>query len=197
MAVGLAFTNWLSESFTNQATTTSEMALVARARTGDHHAFEVLVREYRDRVLNLARRIVSDADAAQDVAQETFIKAYQQLPRFRGKSKFGTWLYRIAVNEARGHLRARRRRQARWEKQATLQTVQPMPAEAGEQAGPIVGLLQELPEKQRVALALFYLQELSVAEIAQAVRAPTGTVKAWLSRGRQRLRELAQERGLL
>ena len=193
----LVFANRLLASFTDQTTTTSEMALVALARQGDHHAFEALVRQYRDRVLNLARRIVSDADAAQDVAQETFIKAYQQLPRFRGKSTFGTWLYRIAVNEARGHLRARRRRQARREKQGMLEAAQPMPAEPAEQAGPIVALLQELPEKQRIALALFYLQELSVAEIARAVRAPTGTVKAWLSRGRQRLRELAQERGLL
>ena len=193
----LVFANRLLASFTDRAITTSEMALVARAKTGDHNAFEILVREYRDRVLNVAWRIVSDADAAQDVAQETFIKAYQQLPRFRGKSKFGTWLYRIAVNEARAHLRAQHRRQARWEKQGALEAAQPVPPEVGEQAGPIVALLQELPEKQRIALALFYLQELSVAEIAQAVRAPTGTVKAWLSRGRQRLRELAQERGLL
>jgi len=197
MAMDLVFANRLLASFTDNATTTSEMALVARAKTGDHHAFEALVRQYRNRVLNVVWRIVSDADAAQDVAQETFIKAYQQLARFRGKSTFGTWLYRIAVNEARGHLRARCRRQARWEKQGALEAAQPMPAEPAEQAGPIVALLQELPEKQRIALALFYLQELSVAEIAQAVRAPTGTVKAWLSRGRQRLRELAQERGLL
>ncbi len=197
MAMDLVFANRLLASFTDQAITTSEMALVARARTGDHHAFEVLVRQYRDRVLNVAWRIVSDADGAQDVVQETFIKAYQQLPRFRGKSKFSTWLYRIAVNEARGYLRARRRRQARWEKQGALEAAQPVSAEAGEQAGPIVGLLQELPEKQRIALALFYLQELSVAEIAQAMRAPTGTIKAWLSRGRKRLRELAQERELL
>ncbi len=197
MAMDLVFANRLLASFTDQAITISETALVALARQGDHHAFEVLVRQYRNRVLNVVWRIVSDADGAQDVAQETFIKAYQQLPRFRGKSTFGTWLYRIAVNEARGHLRARRRRQARWEKQGMLEAVQPVSPEVGEQAGPIVGLLQELPEKQRIALALFYLQELSVAEIARAVRAPTGTVKAWLSRGRQRLRELAQERGLL
>ena len=197
MATDIALANSLLVSFTAQPTTTHEVELVARAKTGDHHAFEVLVRQYRNRVLNLAWRIVSDADAAQDVAQDTFVKAYQQLSRFRGKSKFSTWLYRIAINEARGHLRARRRRQVRWEKQGMLESTQPVSAEPAEQGGPIVGLLQELPEKQRVTLALFYLQELSVAEIAQAVRAPTGTVKAWLSRGRQRLRELAQERGLL
>ena len=175
----------------------SEAALVARARTGDHHAFEILIRRYKDRVLNLARRIVGDADAAQDVAQETFIKAYQKLRRFRGKSRFATWLYRIAVNEARAYLRAQRRRRARWDKQKALEVSKPAHVEPSERAGRLVELLDELPEKQRIALALFYLQELSVSEIAQLVGAPDGTVKAWLSRGRERLRKSARERGLL
>lgn len=186
--------------FTKSADSTAasrETALVARAKTGDHEAFEILVRQYKDRVLNLAERIVREADAAQDVAQETFLKTYQQLPGFRGDAKFATWLYRIAVNEARGYLRAQRRRRARWEKQGALEAAQPLSAEVHEQAGPLVSLLQELPEKQRIALALFYLQELSVTDIAQLVGAPKGTIKAWLSRGRERLRRLAQERGLL
>ncbi len=181
---------------------TSEAALVARARSGDHQAFEALVRQHKDGVLNLARRIVAEAEAAQDVAQEAFIKAYQQLPRFRGEATFRTWIYRITVNEARTYLRTERRRQARWEKQRDLQAARPpfdevVTSPAGLDEGPVMALLQELPEKQRVALALFYLQELSVDEIARAAGAPTGTVKAWLSRGRERLRQLAQERGLV
>ncbi len=192
----LTFARHLSRNFAHEPAATTEGALVARAKRGDHSAFEALVRRYQDRVVNLARRIVSDPDAAQDVAQETFIKAYQHLPRFRGSAKFSTWLYRIAVNEARGHLRAHRRRQARWEKHGRWEAAEPLVAPA-EQAGPLVRLLVELPEKQRIALALFYLQELSVAEIAQAAGAPAGTVKAWLSRGRERLRRLAGERGLL
>ena len=175
---------------------TAETALVDRARRGDHAAFEALMRRYQNRVFNLARRIVGDSDAAQDVAQEALIKAYQHLHRFQSKAKFATWLYRIAVNEARAYLRAEGRRQARWAKHGALQAAEPTMA-TEDKAGPLVGLLQELPQKQRVALALFYLQELSVREIAQAAGAPTGTVKTWLSRGRERLRQLARERGLI
>jgi len=174
-----------------------EGALVARARGGDPRAFEVLVRTHKDSVVNVARRIVGDSDAAQDVAQDAFIKAYRELRRFRGRSSFATWMYGITVNEARMHLRSQRRRQARWEKQAALEA-HPAGAERPDaSAEPLLALLQELPEKHRVALSLFYLQELSLAEIAQAAGAPEGTVKAWLSRGREQLRQLARERGLL
>jgi RNA polymerase sigma-70 factor (ECF subfamily) len=173
-------------------------ALVSRARGGDDRAFEVLVRRHKDSVLNLARSIVSDDDAAQDVTQDTFIKAYQQLHRFRAEAAFSTWLYRIVVNEAKMHLRSRRRRQARWERQRDAHVAEA--ASAGRSAaGPeaITALMRELPEHQRVALALFYLKELSVEEIARTVGSPVGTVKARLSRGRERLRTLAKERGLV
>jgi RNA polymerase sigma-70 factor, ECF subfamily len=173
-----------------------EHALVARARSGDHQAFECLVQAQKDSVLNVARRIVGDLDAAQDVAQETFIKAYRELRRFGGRSSFATWVYGIAVNEARMYLRSQRRRQARWQKQASWEA-QGSQERTDESSEAIVALLQELPEKHRVAVALFYLEELSLAEIAQAAGAPEGTVKAWLSRGREQLRQLARERGLL
>ena len=187
----------MSSSATARGTASEEAGLVARARTGDHRAFEALVRQHKDSVLNLARRMVGDADAAQDVAQEAFIKAYQQLHRFRADARFSTWLYSIAVNEGRVYLRSQRRRQARHERHAEMDRSQPDAREPEGESGPLVALLQELPEKHRAAMALFYLQELSLAEIAQAAGAPTGTVKAWLSRGRERLRRLAEERGLL
>lgn len=174
-----------------------EGLLVARARQGDHRAFEALVRKHKDSALSLARRIVSDRDVAEDVTQEAFVKAYLQLERFRGASSFGTWLYRIVVNEARTYLRAARRRQTRWEHQAQSAASRSQEPQLGEQADAVVDLLQAIPEKQRVALALFYLQELSLAEIAAAVGVREGTVKSWLSRGREQLRHLAEERGLL
>ena len=174
-----------------------EADLVARARQGDPRAFEALVSRHMRGVLNLAYRIVSDRDAAEDVAQESLINAYRQLPRFRGDAGFATWLYRITVNEARMHLRSAKRRQARTEKLGLWESPGAETTEIAEEGGPLTELLQELPEKQRVALALFYLQELSLQEIADAAGAPTGTVKAWLSRGRTRLRELAEERKLL
>jgi len=181
----------------NRATSDEDAPLVARARHGDHRAFEELVRRHKDSVLNLARFIVADDDAAEDVAQESFIKAYQHLHRFRGGARFSTWLCRITVNQARAHLRSERRRLARWEKQLDLEETRTEAAQPKEERGPLLALLQQLPEKQRAALALFYLHELSLAEIAHAMKAPAGTVKSWLSRGRERLRAMAQQEGLL
>ena len=175
-----------------------EARLVAAAKGGDPQAFEVLVRRHKDRVLNLAYRIVGDADEANDVTQETLISAFQLLPSFRGRSAFATWLYRITVNAARQHLRSRGRREVRWEKWGVIEAAsQVEQTEAGSQQGPLVGLLQELPEKHRVAMALFYLEELSLQEIAGVLRAPVGSVKVWLLRGREKLRCLAEERGVL
>ena len=198
----LSYVMRLSRTVSSRAQTSPEAALAARAQRGDQGAFEALVRRHQSSVLNIAWRIVGDPEGAQDVAQEAFVKAYRELHRFRGEAAFGTWLYRITVNEARLYLRSQRRRQVRWERQrdeVAREAALPQASTEDEVAdgmGPLVALLQELPEKQRGALALFYLQELSVEQIAQAVGAPSGTVKAWLSRGRDKLRRLAQERGL-
>jgi RNA polymerase sigma-70 factor (ECF subfamily) len=193
LAVGIP----VASSVAAKPAASTEAALVARAQRGDHQAFEALVRQHQNSVVNVARRIVGDSEAAQDVAQEAFIKAYRQLHRFRGDAAFATWLYSITVNEARAHLRSQKRRQARWEKERDLAAAETQVRTPDHQAEPLLALMQELPEKQRAALALFYLEELSLNEIAQASGAPTGTVKAWLSRGRERLRQLAVERGLL
>ncbi|MFQ6130634.1 MAG: RNA polymerase sigma factor [Armatimonadota bacterium] len=187
----------VSSALAADRATGNEAALVARAQGGDHRAFEALVRRHSSSVLNLARRMVGDAEGAEDVAQEAFLKAYRQLHRFRGEAAFSTWLYSIAVNEGRVYLRSRRRRQARWEKQRDLEGAEVEHAKPDTGLGPLQELLQELPERQRVAMALFYLEELSLDETARAAGAPTGTVKAWLSRGRERLRRLAKERGVL
>ena len=85
--------------------------LVLRAQEGDLRAFDVLVQKYQHKIVQLVGRIVGDADA-QDVAQESFIKAYRALGKFRGQSQFYTWLYRIAINTAKNFLVARRRRPA-------------------------------------------------------------------------------------
>jgi len=172
-----------------------ESALVGRAQRGDTDAFEALLRQHKDSVLNVARRMVGDRDAAEDIAQETFVKAFRHLQRFRGDSTFATWLYRITVNEARQYLRGQQRQIARWERQRDLAAAGPAEASEEEQA-PLTELLQALSADQREALALFYLNELSIEEIASTLGAPVGTIKARLSRGRERLRQLAQERGL-
>ena len=83
--------------------------LVARAQAGDNRAFDLLVRKYQSRIIQLCNRLVGDADSM-DVAQEAFIKAFRALKGFRGQSAFYTWLYRIAINTSKNHLVARKRR---------------------------------------------------------------------------------------
>jgi RNA polymerase sigma-70 factor (ECF subfamily) len=184
-----------------------EAILVERAKAGDDRAFEQLIQRHKDSVLNLATRVVCDPDAAEDVFQEAVVAAYRQLPRFRGECRFSTWLYRITLNEARGYLRKERRRSAAL---AKLDECKPeeegaphdihrgaLPSGRVEGAEEILGLLEGLPEKERSAIALFYLEDLSVQEVARAMGATKGTVKSWLSRGRGRLRLMALERGLI
>src|SRR5687767_3114612 len=79
----------------------ADRALVERAQQGDTRAFEMLVVKYQRRIERLIARMVRDVDLVQDIAQETFIRAYRALPQFRGDSAFYTWLYRIAVNTAK------------------------------------------------------------------------------------------------
>src|SRR3990167_1518509 len=82
----------------------SDVAIVERAKRGDHKAFEMLVVKYRRRIERLIARMVRDVDLVEDIAQEAFIRAYRALPQFRGESAFYTWLYRIAVNTAKKSL---------------------------------------------------------------------------------------------
>ena len=82
----------------------SEAVLVQRAAAGDHRAYELLVIKYQRRIQRLIGRLVRDVDLVEDIAQETFIRAWRALPQFRGDAQFYTWLYRIAVNTAKKSL---------------------------------------------------------------------------------------------
>ena len=88
----------------------SDKKLVKRVQKGDKGAFDLLVLKYQHKIVNLVMRYVRDPETALDITQEAFIKAYRALPRFRGDSAFYTWMYRIAVNTAKNHLAAQRRR---------------------------------------------------------------------------------------
>src|SRR5699024_5246289 len=88
----------------------SDQELVKRCQQGDERAFSILVNKYQHRIFALISRYVRDHGEVQDVAQESFLKAWRALPKFRGDSAFYTWLYRIAVNTAKNHLVAKNRR---------------------------------------------------------------------------------------
>ena len=179
-----------------------DQALVAAAVAGDRAAFEALVRRHQTRIVNYAMALVKDPADAEDVAQETFIRAYRSLARFRGDSSFKTWLYTIATNAARTGLE-RRGRRGRVEDGSLDDETGPLAA-ADVPAGDadaetalvrreaIDRALAALPPDLRVAVVLRDVEGLDYKEIAAATGAPIGTVESRIFRARRRLRPLLQ-----
>ncbi len=173
---------------------------VDAARAGDSGAFETLVLRYQARIVNYASAMVHDTGAAEDVAQEVFVRAWRGLGRFRGESAFRTWLYRIAANVARTQL-DRRGRQARIadrsldDETETLQAGD-VPSAALDAETSLVTreaidrALAELPEELRLALVLRDVEGLDYKEIAGVTGAPMGTVESRIFRARRHMRTL-------
>ncbi len=179
-----------------------DRALVNAAAAGDRDAFEALVRRHQTRIVNYAMAIVRDPAEAEDVAQETFIRAYRSLARFRGDSSFKTWLYTIATNTARTGLE-RRGRRGRIEDRSLDDETGPLAAADVPAGDPdaettllrrqtIDRALATLPPDLRAAVVLRDVEGLDYKEIAAATGAPIGTVESRIFRARRRLRPLLQ-----
>jgi RNA polymerase sigma-70 factor (ECF subfamily) len=169
----------------------NEPQLVARAQGGDEDAFEQLVRAHQRYVFNLAYRVLGDRNEAEDVAQETFVRAWRGLPSFRAECRFTTWLYRIARNVCLNRLpRLEAELRQTEELSQPLASPDPAPDEvvgARERQALLHSELARLPERYRLVLTLRYLQGFSYAEIADVLSLPLGTVKTHLHRGREAL----------
>ena len=174
----------------------SDKKLVKRVQRGDKGAFDLLVLKYQHKIVNLVMRYVRDPELALDITQEAFIKAYRALPRFRGDSAFYTWMYRIAVNTAKNHLAAQRRRPMNVELDMQDPEQYDLHANLKETDTPeaitLSNELQEtveraiaaLPEDLRTAIILRELEGMSYEEIAQTMECPVGTVRSRIFRAR-------------
>jgi RNA polymerase sigma-70 factor (ECF subfamily) len=168
--------------------------LISRTLSGDQKSYEILVKRYQKRVHRLAQRLVRDADAADDVAQEAFIRAYYALSRFEQGKTFYFWLYRITVNLALNHLSREKRMVELPEDDANLDpalTTDPnSEASASQLKVRIAEAIEKLPLHQRSVLLLRAQEGLSYQEIATTLDVSIGTVMSRLSRARQALKEM-------
>lgn len=179
-----------------------DQQLVERAQAGDKQAFDLLVGKYRRKLERLLSRSIRDAAEVEDVAQETFIKAYRSLSSFRGDSAFYTWLYRIGINTANNHLVSRNRRAPtstehdaeaaeQFEDGGHLRDVNtPESLLLSKQIGHTINAaIDELPEELRTAIVLRELEGHSYEEIAGMMDCPIGTVRSRIFRAREAVAE--------
>jgi RNA polymerase sigma-70 factor (ECF subfamily) len=170
----------------------AESELVARARAGDNEAFEALYRQHAGRVHALCLRMTGNAAQAEDCVQEAFVQAWKKLSSFQGASAFGTWLYRIAVNEVLGVQRRDRRRITHLqvvgdeERSEGMEYARALGGEAGEEID-VEQAVRALPEGARNVFVLVGLHGYSHEETAEALGVAVGTCKAQLHRARQLL----------
>ena len=179
-----------------------ESALVARAKSGDVEAFSDLVSHYERRVFRMAKQITQNDDDAEDVLQETFLKAYTHLDNFQGNSKFYTWLVRIAVNEALMKLRKRRSDKTvpldepidtgedEMVREIAVWDENPEDSYSREELAHILDeAIQSLKPAYRTVFLLRDIEEMSIEETAEVLNLSISAVKSRLLRARLQLRE--------
>ena len=183
------------------ATDASDAALVARARTGDVEAFEVLVRRYRNEVYALAYHFLRNREEAWDISQEVFIKAHRSLKRFRKDASFKSWLMRITANQCKDWLKKRRLQTVSFNDaiesgSAQAPGLEPgRSAEAHELGAAIESALETLSFKHRTAFLLREFEGLSYDEMAQTMGCSIGTVMSRLHHARKKLQTRLQQLG--
>ena len=181
--------------------------LELRARRGDQAAFEQLVLDNQNKVWSLALRFTGDREAAADLAQEAFLRAWQGLEGFQGESSFSTWVYRLTVNVCIDYLRKKTRREAvettvpldgvgsAWAGPADWEQDPQRRLERSERARALERGLARLPGWQRRILVLRELSGLSYREIGEKLDLDPGTVKSRIARARSALRKILLEDG--
>lgn len=174
-----------------------DLELVRRVQHGESAAFDVLVRKYQHRVVALVGRYIADWSECQDVAQDTFIRAYRAIGSFRGDAQFSTWLHRIAVNTAKNYLASHNRRPPtddidigdaeQFDSGTRLRDTDTPERELMRQEleQTVMKAVNALPEELRLAITLREVEGLGYEDIAQKMGCPIGTVRSRIFRARE------------
>ena len=175
---------------------TDDQDLVRQFQRGDQAAFETLVRRWDANVLNLAHRMLGDAEDARDVRQLVFVRAFKALENFDGRAQFSTWLYRIGVNLCRDHLRARlaaqKRNEAMAENRRMITETEEHPRSTSDTHGigaEVARAVSALSDNHREAIVLRHYSGLSFGQIAAILAVPETTVKSRVVAALQTLRD--------
>lgn len=179
----------------------AELALIAKARGGDGAAYGQLVQANQDRIYASVLRQVRDEHRAFDITQEAFVQAYRALDSYEDRSRFSTWLYRIAMNLITSHYRHENAQKRGGDKSKTSLNIEGMPEPGAQQRTPddlaaandigqiVRDAIDELEDEYRDVIVMRDLQDLSYEEIADILKVPPGTVRSRLHRGREKLKE--------
>jgi RNA polymerase sigma-70 factor (ECF subfamily) len=178
-------------------TSYEQSTLVQRLKNGDLQALNELMNHHKDELYRAAYRILGNKEEAEEVLQDTFLRAYQKISTFAGKAKLSTWLYRICVNRCLNKLEGRRKH----DPNPFAKTAENLPATNDTEAEYETAELQEnvgraiaqLKPDQRAIVSLYYLEGFSCGEISEILSQPAGTVKTHLFRARNNLKKLLAE----
>ena len=192
-----------------EVTTVKEEELILRARRGDSRSFSALVEIYQERAVHIAHSFVGNFEDARDIAQEAFVKAYENLDGFKEQSRFYTWFYRILVNACKDFLRKKKVRQhlsfwlnrdgAGERMEDPVMNVETHAKNAGQElvnkelGAAIYKALDRLPFQQRSVFSLRYLEGLSLEEVSESAGISVGAVKATLWQAGQKMQKFLAE----
>ena len=173
--------------------------IIEDIRAGNSRRYALLVDRYKDRAMTLALRLVGAREDAEELVQDGFIRAYRSLDQFRGDAKFSTWFYRILYNVCQTNIHRRREKPELLDVQDEKSLDKILVdhdeisvherLEEEETQRILASEMEQLPDKFKIPVTLFYVQEMSYEEISAVMNAPLGTVKTNLFRGRNLLRK--------
>ena len=175
----------------------NDLLLVTKVLQGDRNAFAAIVDNYKDMAVSIAFNILLNQEDAEEVAQDSFVKAFKALPAFKGQSKFSTWFYRIIINTALNKKKGKKQQSIFLEESV----YENLPAENDnllskairkQSKEQILTALSELSNSERICISLYYLEELSVEEIHEVSAISVSNIKVLLHRARKRLFTILQ-----
>ena len=173
--------------------TTNDNQLITRILDGDHHAYGQLVNRYKDLVFTLALRMLKHREEAEEVAQDAFIKVYRSLDKFKGDSKFSTWIYKVTYNTCLDNIKKNKKHlnnvpidDFTFNKLETIDNALEGMIKA-EKTAVIKQSINMLPSEDSYILTLYYFEELSLEEMTKIIDASSNTIKVKLFRARKKL----------